>query len=193
METIKIKHREFEIIETVSDNSFIASRKNKKFFVRKFKPYEQEGKELMYALDKIKTSGVSAPKLFWIDKKLGYAVCEYLEGQLMSDYLSKNDMNDSLFEQLFKNAYFAKLSHMTLSYEPDKWMLVNDTLYYIYPVFIIYKKEKDLAERYIRLWFNTTELFEFLKQKGIFYDKKRIKNEYVTNKEIVLTTCKYYR
>ncbi len=193
MEIVKIKHREFSIIQIISDNSFIAERKNKKFFVRKFTPKTQEGEEVSYAVEKISMSGVKSPKLYWIDKKAGYIVSEYLEGQLMSEYLGQNDMSESLYEKLFNNAYLAKRANITLDYEPDKWMIVNNELYYIYPMFIIYKKEKDLTERYIRLWFNTKELAKFLSEKNVFYDKNRIKDEYSTNKQIVLMVCKYYR
>ena len=193
METVKIKHREYQIVETVSDNSFIAERKDNKYFVRKFVPKSDEGNGLTYALEKISRSGVKSPKLIAIDYKNGYAVSEYVEGQLMSEYLSSNDMTESMYEDLFKNAYFAKFDHMTLDYEPDKWMLVDNKLCYIYPYFIIYSKEKDLAEKYIRLWFNTKELANFLTKLGIFYDKSRLKDDFHTNKNIVLMTCKYYR
>ena len=52
METVKIKHREYQIVETVSDNSFIAERKDNKYFVRKFVPKSDEGNGLTYALEK---------------------------------------------------------------------------------------------------------------------------------------------
>ena len=124
MEIIKIKHREFTIIQTLSDNSFVAEKKNKKYFIRKFIPKTQESNELTYALRKLSTSGVKCPKLYLLDEKNGYAVTEYLEGELMSEYLSKNDMTDSLFEQLFRNAYCARINRMTLDYSPDQWMIV---------------------------------------------------------------------
>ena len=82
---------------------------------------------------------------------------------------------------------------MTLNYEPEKWMLVNNELYYLSLMTIRYQKPKDLVDRYIRLWFNTNELAKYLKDLGKNYDKSRIKNDFSTNKEIVLMTCKYYR
>lgn len=193
METIKIKHREFIITDTLSEDSFLLERKGKRYFARKFTPKSQEGEELTYAMRKLSTSGVSVPKLFYIDEKIGYVVSEYVEGELVSDYLSKNDLEESLYEDLFRNAYFAKVNHMTLNYEPDKWMIRNGKLIYIYPMVILYKKEKDLVDRYLRLWFNTKELAKFLSEKGVFYDKSRVKDDFSTNKAIVLMTCKYYK
>ena len=193
MEIIRIKHRDFTLIENVSENSFIMEYKNKKYFVRKFVPKSEEGEELTFAMERLSVSGVRIPKLRWIDKKAGYVVSDYIEGVTVMEYLSKNEMTEDLYDQLFKNAYRAKIRGMTLNYEIDKWMISNGELVYVHPIFIIYKKEKDLVDRYLRLWFDTKELAEFMDKNGVFYDKTRIKTEYLTNKHIVLMTCKYYR
>ena len=193
METVKIKHREFNIVSKQSEDIYILERKGVQYLGTKFTPKTQEAKELTYAVRKISTSGVKAPKVFFIDEKAGFIVNEILEGEKMSDYLSHSDMSEDMYEQLFQNAYFAKISHMTLDYSPEWWLVKENTLYYMRPMFIIYKKEKDLTERYLRLWFNTSELANYLSNLGIFYDKSRIKEEYSTNKEIVLKVCKYYR
>lgn len=193
METIKIKHRTFEIIERLSLDNFIVERKGKQYFVRQFDPKSQEGKELAYCLKNLSTSGVKMPKLHYLDDRNGFAVSEIIIGEKMSDYLSHSDMSEELFEQLFRNAYFAKVHSMTLDYEPEWWTLVNNTLYYTRPIFIKFQKEKDLADHYIRLWFNTHELAKYLAKLGISYDKSRIKDEYSTNKQVVLTVLKHYR
>ena len=193
METIRIKHREFNILESLSEDSFLLERKEKKYFARKFTPKAQEGYELTYSVRKLSTSGVKTPKLYWIDDKNGYVVSEYVEAQLASDYLSENDLTEKHYENLFRTAYFARLSNLTLDYEPDKWMIKEDELIYLSPMTIRYQKEKDLVDHYIRLWFNTNELASFLSKLGKNYDKSRIKNDFSTNKEIVLMTCKYYR
>ena len=87
----------------------------------------------------------------------------------------------------------AKSGRMTLNYSPDKWIISNGVLYYVYPWFINYNPKEELSEKYLRLYFNTKELAEFLDKNGVFYDKSRIKDEYSTNKEMVLMTVKYYR
>ena len=38
----------------------------------------------------------------------------------------------------------------------------------------------------------TKELADFYKKNGVLFDKKRIKDEYLANKEMVLMACKYY-
>ena len=193
MSEIKIKHRIFEKVRDLSDESFVATYKGKEYEVFKFDYKTEAGDALMYALNRLKNSGVKAPKLFWIDKKAGYAVREYLEGENVLKLLSKENLSEDLYKQLFLNEYYAKASGMTINYEPDKWIIKDNTLYYMLPQFIIYNEEKDLVKRYLRLWFNTKELVQFLNKNGLSYDKPRLKDELVTNKEIVLMVCKYYK
>lgn len=193
MESIKIKHRLFEIVEQRSETSFIATFKNKKYFINKYEPHTEAGDELSYSVSRIKSSGIKAPKLFIRDRKNGYVVREFIEGQSVMSLIAEKDLDEEIYRQLFVNAYMAKLNRMTLNYEIDKWILKDGELYYVYPHFIIYDEEKDLLKRYLRLWFNTKELIQFLDKHDLSFDKTRLKDEYTTNKEIVLMTIKHYR
>lgn len=193
MESIKIKHRLFEIVEQRSETSFIATFKNKKYFINKYEPHTEAGDELSYSVSRIKSSGIKAPKLFIRDRKSGYVVREFIEGQSVMSLIAEKDLDEEIYRQLFVNAYMAKLNRMTLNYEIDKWILKDGELYYVYPHFIIYDEEKDLLKRYLRLWFNTKELIQFLDKHDLSFDKTRLKDEYTTNKEIVLMTIKHYR
>ena len=193
MEEIKIKHRIFQKVKDLSNESFLATYKDKTYEVLKFDYKTESGGALVFALNRIKSSGVKAPKLYWVDKKVGYAVREYIEGETVMQFISREDLPDDFYKQLFLNEYMAKINKMTLNYEPDKWIIVDGTLYYVLPQFINYNDEKDLVKRYLRLWFNTKELAQFLNKNGLSYDKSRMKDELVTNKEIVLMVCKYYK
>ena len=193
METIKIKHRIFEKNADISENSFIASHKGKKYQILKFEPKTESGMELAYSVKRISSANISAPKLYLLDKKEGYVVRELLEGETVMRYISRQDLPEKIYEQLFNNQYIAKTNRMTINYDIDKWIIKNDTLFYMYPHFIEYNEEKDLIKRYIRLWFKTKELVQFLGKNGLSFDKNRLSDEYATNKEIVLMTCKYYK
>ena len=193
MSEIKIKHRIFEKIKDLSEDSFLATYKGQEYEVFKFDCKTEAGDALMYALNRIKNSGVKAPKLFWIDKKAGYAVREYIEGRSALDLLSKENLSEDFYNQLFKNEYLAKINGMTLNYEPDKWIIKDNTLYYILPQFIIYNEEKDLVKKYLRLWFPTKDLAQYLANRNLSFDKTRLKEELATNKELVLLVCKYYK
>ena len=193
MSEIKIKHRIFEKVKDLSNESFLATYKGKTYEVLTFDYKTEAGDALMYALKRIQSAGVKAPKLFWIDKKAGYAVREYLEGESVMHYIANQDITDDMYKQLFLNEYLAKTNGMTLNYEPDKWIIVEGKLHYMLPQFIKYNEEKDLVKRYLRLWYNTKELNQFLNKNGLSYDKSRLKDELVTNKELVLLVVKYYK
>ena len=193
MSEIKIKHRIFEKVRDLSDESFVATYKGKEYEVFKFDYKTEAGDALMYALNRLKNSGVKAPKLFWIDKKAGYAVREYLEGENVLKLLSKENLSEDLYKQLFLNEYYAKVSGMTINYEPDKWIIKDNTLYYMLPQFIVYSEDKDLVKKYIRLWFPTKELAQYLEKHNLSFDRARLKEELATNKELVLLVCKYYK
>ncbi|MCR4911524.1 MAG: hypothetical protein K5925_03270 [Bacilli bacterium] len=193
MSEIKIKHRVFEIIEEKDSGSLIASYKGKKYYITKFEPKTQAGNEITFSCTRIQSAGIKAPRLRWVDKKLGYIVRELIEGVSVMELISKSDLEEDIYHQLFLNAYLAKINAMTLNYEPDKWIMSDGKLYYVYPHFIIFDKSKDLIDRYLRLWFPTKELVQFLSKNGLTFDAKRLKDEYTTNKEIVLMTLKHYK
>ena len=193
MSEIKIKHRIFEKVRDLSDESFLATYKGQEYEVFKFDYKTEVGDALMYSLMRIKNAGIKAPKLFWIDKKAGYAVREYLQGESVMELISRENIPEDLYRQLFLNEYLAKVNRMTLNYEPDKWIIKDGTLYYMLPQFIIYNEEKDLVKKYLRLWFPTKELAQYLANHNLSFDKTRLKEELATNKEMVLMVCKFYK
>ena len=193
MDSIKIKHRIFEKVKDLTDDSFLATYQGQEYEVFKFDYKTEAGDALMYSLMRIKNAGIKAPKLFWIDKKAGYAVREYLQGESVMELISRENIPEDLYRQLFLNEYFAKVNKMTLNYEPDKWIIKDGTLYYMLPQFIIYNEEKDLVKKYLRLWFPTKELAQFLANHNLSFDRTRLKEELATNKEMVLMVCKFYK
>ena len=193
MDSIKIKHRIFEKVKDLTDDSFLATYKGQEYEVFKFDYKTEAGDALMYSLMRIKNAGIKAPKLFWIDKKAGYAVREYLQGESVMELISRENIPEDLYRQLFLNEYLAKVNKMTLNYEPDKWIIKDGTLYYMLPQFIIYNEEKDLVKKYLRLWFPTKELAQYLANHNLSFDRTRLKEELATNKEMVLMVCKFYK
>lgn len=193
METIKACHKEYIIKEQLDDQNFICERKGQLFFIRKYEKYLEEGQLLAFQIKKVTNMGIKTPKLYGIDKRNGYIVSEYIDGETLMDILSREDIDEKYIEQLFENSYRAKINKVALNYEPDKWKVRDGVVYYTYPYFIKYTKEDDFTVKGLPLYFNTHELANFMHNKGVFYDKNRIKNTYDTNKQIVLITCKYYK
>ena len=192
MSTLVIKHKEFEIIEILSNNVFKCSFKNKEYIVHKLDTSDSHYKDNVAQLNKLVHSGVKQPKLKFLDKKSGYLVREYIEGINLFDYILEHDFDENIYKKVFFNSYSAKVCGLTLNYDLKSWILVNDDLYYIGLFSQKYNPENDFTKSEIRKWFLGKELEEYYKNNGVLIDKTRIKNEFSVNKEMVLMTCKYY-
>lgn len=188
MENIKIKRKYFEVVEIISNDTFKATFKNQEYLVKKYDPDSTS----LDMLKKLNKSNIRVRRMKYLDKKGGYVAFEWLEGQLVSDYILDNDFNENIYKQIFKNSYMARAAGLNLDYSLDKWMLVNDELIYVSEYCEKYDPSNDFTKGKMREWFYTRELEQFYIQKGILFDKSRIKNEFVVNKEMVLMTCKYY-
>ena len=188
MENIKIKHKEFEVLEIVSKDTFKGSYKNKTYLIKKYEPDSVE----LDMLKKLMKTTVSMPKIFKLDKKTGYVALEDVQGVLMSDYILENDFNENIYKQIFRQSYNARVAGLNLDYSLDQWLLSNDTLYYVGGYCEKYNPKNDFTKWKLREWFFTKELAQFYKNIGVLFDKKRIKEEFSVNKEMVLMTCKYY-
>ena len=95
-------------------------------------------------------------------------------------------------EEIFTINYYAKFEKMVLNHHPDNYKYDGKKLYYLPFEFREYKGQDTFASEGIKYWFYTKELVDYLKEKGLPYDEKRIGNEYQRNKEMALMAVKYY-
>lgn len=188
MENLVIKHKQFEVEEIITSNTFKCIYKKYYYFVKK---YEIDSIKIDM-LKKIIKTNIALPKTRYIDKKTGYVVREYLSGVLMSDYILDHDFDENIYKQIFRNSFMARSASLNLDYSLDKWMLVDNVLYYVGDYCVKYNPNNDFTKGKMREWFFTKELAQFYKEMGILFDKNRIKDEFSANKEMVLMTCKYY-
>ena len=193
MSVLKIKHREFEIVQIIKDDVFKCERKDKIYFIKKYNLEKAECRERFNNVIKISHSSVTQPKLKLVDKKNGYVVKEYVEGTLMSDYILDHDFDENIYRQIYMNSYMARVIGIYLDYSLNSWMLVGDTLYYVGDFCDKFTPEKDFTKSGMTMWFMTKDLVNYYEKNGILFDKSRIKEEFVVNKEMVLMTCKYYQ
>ena len=192
MDTIRIKHKDFEIVEIVKDNIFKCYFNNKYYIITKLKTDDPNYKDQLFYLNKLFNSGVPQPKLKCLDKKQGYVVQEYMEATSLFDYILDNDFNEMIYKKIFYNAYSAKVAGLKISFDLKSWVLINDSLYYVGLEAEKYSPDNDFTKKDIWYWFMGKELAEYYKNNGVLIDKSRIKSDFEVNKEMVLMTCKYY-
>lgn len=193
METIKIKRKEFVVESILSNNSYKCSFKDKLYFVKHYDMLKTREADTFNCCKQLSKSCVVTPKVYIFDKKQGYIVSEFIDGQLMSDYILKHDFSDDIYSQIFRNSFMARVIRKTLNYDLDKWMIFNGTLYYVSDYCEPYSQESDFTKTSLRNWFLSKELMQYYEKNGVLFDKTRIKDEYTINKESVLMTCKYYQ
>ena len=192
MNSITVKHKEFEILELISNNIWKCSFKNKIYILTKLYVDDINYRENLFMISKLSHSAIKQPKLKFIDKKQGYVVREYVEGITVFDYILDHDFTDSIYKQIFSNSYFARTAGLNLNFDLKSWLIVGDQLYYNSLICYKYNPNEDFTKKDIRLWFLSNELCKYYENNGFLIDKTRIKNEYSVNKEMVLMTCKYY-
>lgn len=192
MNALKIKHKEFEIVEIISNNIWKCSFKNKLYIISKLDNKDVNYKETLFMFNKLKNSGVNQPKLICVDKKQGYIVREFIDGLNMFDYILDSDFDENIYKQIFLNSYYARVAGLNLDFNLKAWTLVGDKLYYTSLFSEKYDPKMDFTKKMVRLWFLSEELANYFKKSGVLLDNSRIKDENTVNKEMVLMTCKYY-
>lgn len=193
MNSLIIKRKEFEIEEIISSNSYKCSFKGKPYFVKQYNLEKSADRSKFYSRIQISKSAVNSPKLRFIDKKAGLLASDFIDGILISEYILDHDFNENIYRQVFLNSYMAKVIKMKLDFSLEHWLLSNENLFYTGDYVEPYTVENDFTKTQIKLWFNSKELAEYYKKRGVLFDKTRIKDDYLINKETILMICKYYQ
>ena len=192
MENILIKRKQFVVLEQLSETTYKLSFKGKVYFGKKFDDVKVALKNYVKEVKFLASCGLNVPKLMIIDKKSGFVLSQFIEGETVLDTLMKTELSEAHYRGIFALAYRCKLEKVSINFLPENFVLVNDKLYYLSTDYNKYSEQDNFVNKYVRLWFYTTELCEHLKAKELPVDKTRLKVEYAINKEIVLTTIKYY-
>lgn len=193
MKQIQIKNKTFDIIEQMGPKSFKVARKNKTFFLRRFAEGSSELEQFLAKARELKISGISIPKLHLIDKKGNMALVDFIPGPTALDILVAQNLDGQYYKRIFEAAWYAEHDKITPNFHPDNWVLHNDKLYYLpFDYAEGYDKEKSFDLVGLRYWFYTKELANYIESKGLPVDKSRIKDEYATNKEMVMCAYQYH-
>lgn len=193
MEQILVKNKTFDIVEQMGSKSYKVTRKGKTFFLRKFVEGSNELKEFEAKARELKISGVSIPKLRLVDKKRNLALVDFIPGPTALDILVAQNLDGEYYKRIFEAAWYAEHDKITLNFHPDNWVLYNGKLYYLLFDYVEgYDKEKSFDLVGLRYWFYTKELANYIESKGLPVDKTRIKDEYATNKEMVMCAYQYH-
>ena len=192
-EIIEIKRKEYEVIEQISDHTYKVERKGQYYLMKKFEDDPAGFEKFVDAEHDLRVSGVTNPKCYLYDKKLRIAILEYIEGETCFDILLKEDLSESIIEQLFKTFWYAKNDRLALDYSPKNFVFSNGKLYYLPFIVGRFTSNEQFVQKDIMLWFFTKDFIKYCHSLGIDVDQSRLKSDYETNKNIALMTVKHYR
>lgn len=190
---IEIKRKEFEVLKQLGDYSWLATRKNKLYFIKDFGKDEDRFWIYVETENKLNSTGIAHPKVYTYDKHTHFVASEFVEGEKITDLLLKENLSDLILELIFKANWFSKRNKVALNYEPNYWIFSNNKLFYIGVINEKYDTKLDFEKHGIRLWFYTRDFVSYLTKNGIRGDLSRIgENESSVNKRIALAVVKYY-
>ena len=194
VEEIEIKRKNYQVVEQISDHSFKVERKGKYYLLKKFDDDPEGFEKFVDCEHRLRVSGVSNPKCYLYDKKLRWAILDYIEGENCFDILKeKGALPEEVLELMFKAYWYARNDRMALDMKPDNFVYTDGNLYYMPFKYEKFVSNDTFVQRDLRLWFFTKDFVKYCHDKGIDVDQSQVKSDYETNKNIALMTVKYYR
>ena len=194
VEEIEIKRKNYQVVEQISDHSFKVERKGKYYLLKKFDDDPEGFEKFTDCEHRLRVSGVSNPKCYLYDKKLRWAILDYIEGENCFDILKeKGALPEEVLELMFKAYWYARNDRMALDMKPDNFVYTDGNLYYMPFKYEKFVSNDTFVQRDLRLWFFTKDFVKYCHDKGIDVDQSQVKSDYETNKNIALMTVKYYR
>lgn len=193
MEYITFNKKNLQIVDKINSNTYKVLFKNKNCLLLTFS--EDDFNEFFKGYNELKLSGIKIAKLLKKDKKEYKVIIECLSYEKTALELILNDeINDLYLREIFKIAWYAKHANINIDYKPHNFALINEEFYYL-PLKASrgFDKAKSFELEGIRYWYYTKEFNDYCHARNIQIDKSKIKDEYKTNKEIVLAVCRYQR
>ena len=115
VEEIEIKRKIYQVIEQIGDRSFKIERKGQFFFLKKFDDDKAGFDKFVDAEHRIRVSGITNPKCFLYDKKLRWAVIDYIDGDNCFDLLRNNGaLPEEILDLMFKAFWYAKTDRLAI-------------------------------------------------------------------------------
>ena len=190
---LTVKNKRYTVIENIDENTFKVSYKDKVFIIKTFS--EESFETFVKHSRELKITGIPIRKVLKVDKKEKTALIEYVPyAHTVLEELINDNPSELCLKEIFKISWYAKHGNLNLNYKPDNFAFYKDKMYYLsYEMEYGFDKAKSFELEGIRYWFYTKEFINYLAAKGREYDKSRLKDEYKTNKEIVLAVCRYSR
>ena len=147
MATITVKRREFEIVDTLKEGKYKATRTGRTFYVSDFKDDKDAFEKYFEAAFRLNNTGVKHPKLIRVDKKAHIIVEEFIEGTSALKLLMEPEVDEFIYQQIFTLMYLARLERLNVNPDPECYLVKDKTLYYVSKEYKPYKDENAFVKK----------------------------------------------
>ena len=125
MEEVLVKKSNYEVIDRLSSYLLKVKKDDKTYLVYDFSINPEGFGDFKFAYKRLKSSGVTIPTVYELDKKTFRALVEDVEGDTLFDTLCKRDLLDEEIEQVFIANFKARVNRIRLDFDPN--ILLLDT------------------------------------------------------------------
>lgn len=119
--------------------------------------YHFEENKLTHELNSYKQLGKTSflyPKVLTYDDENQYLIKEYIEGELLLDYIAKGDLDYHLYLSVLHSIMLAEINGMNIDYFPTNFVIKDQKLYYIDYEVNAYSTAWDFRHWGIYMWMN---------------------------------------
>lgn len=115
-----------------------------------------------YAYTKLKEIGMTVPELHMIDLENEFLIKEFIDGELASQLISEEKIEDRDILQLFTFQELGKANNIQIDYFPSNFIRKNKTWYYIDYECNPYSNEWNFTNWGIYFWLNSEGMTYFI-------------------------------
>ena len=179
--SVKAEHREH--------TTYIATWSNRIYLVR---TYNMNYEKALADYKELKHAGINMAKMDFHDDERKIIAFDYFPEKDALERLSEGPLPEEYFAALFSLYRFARFSKISLSWEPQNFMLRGSQMFYLPTKWSRLTDENRFEKEGLFSWFWGKEGVELLKRKGYDVSGKRVMTEVEVNKAATLMAVRYW-
>ena len=140
-EKIRCNNKEYTLIKLLGHGkggySYLVLKDNKQYCLKKIHhepcDYYQFGDKIQSEINDYKRLKdiILIPEMYEVDVENEIVLKEYIEGELVSDLVEKNSLDDKYIDEVRRIADICKSHNLNIDYYPTNFIIKDNRLYYI--------------------------------------------------------------
>lgn len=142
MEFLNVNDKSFEIIKLLGKGkggySYLVTDHERKYVLKQIHhepcDYYQFGNKIeseMRDYERLKQVGIRMPEMYDVDILNERILKEYIEGETVADFVSRNEVKQEFIEQVKEMCTLLYPAGLNIDYYPTNFVVQNNLLYYI--------------------------------------------------------------